>query len=252
MTTICFDGKELVADSTVTYTDAVVRGGVEVMRPRFERNQINKIIVPQGALELNGEQIEAMAGAGSLDVMLRATHGEGTLLCDIATLPYWDKVSFFLPHDTLTEILVLTKKYVSVVHVRVGFLWKTEVCVAHQWPREGFNDRLTIGSGARALMAIRPQWLAIDTARDVVNRASVVDLGTGGTLTTWSPEAGLQSGIPTLTKRQRLRLRFTKCIGPMLREIYYDACIAGINAYHIAKRQKQEVRAAKKAAKAKQ
>lgn len=196
MTTICWDGKELVADTRVTHYNAD-DSAVE----RVSHGEIRKIIAPT-TLTMEGAPVRAMAAAGDLRFLKAAMklneHDTNPdtglpLIKEMTDDVFYGQFMAFIKIDAAA--IVLTDEYSYLVTIRMmGEDKRWEVL---KYPRTHMS---MIGTGVTAIQLamqdpkklgdITLEDLFASSARKIVQLGIVADPHSGGNLDIWTQENG--------------------------------------------------------------
>lgn len=184
MTTIAWDGKELVADTRLTLWVQFSNGRRNEYR--HDCDAMVKIIPAHPNLYFNYQPVEAMAVSGDDTMLLRLRAYPDRLLavhdkCDLGWAGWYQEGSPFYTADDF-NFLVITAEHVYVVR------FHNKQVTHEQYPRNSF---VTVGSGAAAFADIPGVTM---TARHAVRLASMCDKHTGGNLSVWK-DGILSTGV---------------------------------------------------------
>ncbi len=195
MSTVIWDGRELVADSCFTHWTRTDAAGVTITHRTY--GDLDKIIVAPG-LSCDGETVEAIGVSGCASIIgFIKSKGISNPGVDMMKHAFFKDMAAQVDNGLSTLLVVTTSKvfnltYTSYESGATDLAW-------------GSYDRSTsllgVGTGTHLLTAYRPKSFqrkpsVRPSARYLVRMASTVDTMTGGPMLAWSSHQGLRRGIP--------------------------------------------------------
>jgi hypothetical protein len=201
MTTICFDGKELVADSRVTTVDLDDDNRAIFGKVTGKRDTLVKIVEPKN-FTLNGEQVLAIGVAG--DARIPAAFVNLDDLDEYQGFPIVKEIhckEFFTQWADLycrVDMIVISKSFWAVGWMNATDDRKTVLFHMDLFKRDDAKQWAMIGSGFQATQlnmqndGIPAEAWQARSARECVQMGIVCDPMSGGPLRVWSDETGLQ------------------------------------------------------------